>query len=172
MSTSYVIAFAIVTSLMILLVGDPTTALLSMFPNVLPIAVVLGVMGASSTPLDMTTIMIGSIAIGMVVDDTLHFMYSVRRYLAKHDDPRRAVRETFQSSGRAMLYTSLILCSAFGANMFATLSNVSRFGFFLALTVALALMSDFLVSPALVMLFAKRAPAEARGREAEMSSYP
>ncbi len=155
MGTSYVIAFIIVTLLMVLLIGNVKIGLLSMFPNVLPIAMVLGFMGATSTPLDMTTVMIGSIAIGVVVDDTLHFMHTYRRFYFELGDSKRAVKETFYTSGRAMLITSIILCGCFSSNMLGTLANVDRFGFFLALTVALALIGDFLVSPALVILFTK-----------------
>jgi hypothetical protein len=63
--------------MMILLVGGGKIGLASMLPNILPIMVILAVMGGARIPMDMVSILIGSIGIGLVVDDTVHFIYNL-----------------------------------------------------------------------------------------------
>ena len=79
MAKSYVISLSVITVLMILLLGRLRIGLLSMVPNLLPLVMILGIMGWMDIPLDMSTVLIGSIAIGLVVDDTIHFMHNFRR---------------------------------------------------------------------------------------------
>ena len=79
MARSYVIALAVITILMIILIGRVRIGLLSMIPNLAPILLMLGVIGATNIPMDLFTMMVGSIAIGLAVDDTIHFMHNFRR---------------------------------------------------------------------------------------------
>ena len=151
MSRSYLLAFFIITVMMMILVENARLGLVSMIPNLLPIITIMGVMGLARIPLDMTTLMIGSIALGLVVDDTVHFMYNFRRYYQKRGDAYHAIRETLLGTGRALLITSLVLSTGFFADMFATLTHIQRFGFFTGMTILVALLADFVVAPALMM---------------------
>jgi predicted RND superfamily exporter protein len=152
MAKSYMIAFSVITLLMIFHVGNVKIGLLSMISNLLPIFMTMGIMGFFSINIDMSTIMIGSIAIGIVVDDTLHFMYNFRKYYDESGDPAFAIRTTMLGTGRAILLTSLILSSGFFILMTASLSLLIVFGFFTGLTVIFALLADFFVNPALMVL--------------------
>ena len=156
MSKSYVIAFFVISVLMVILVGDLKLGLLSMIPNLLPIFLVMGCMGAFGITIDLVALMIGSIAIGLVVDDTMHFMYNYRRYYEIKKDPRFAVRETLLTTGRALMITSLVLAAGFFVLLFADLNNTNRFGFFTGVVVFLALMADFLIAPALMVAVASK----------------
>jgi predicted RND superfamily exporter protein len=100
--------------------------------------------------------MIGSIALGLVVDDTMHFMYNFRKYYHITGDPKEAIRETFLGTGRALLITSLVLSSGFFVTMFATLSNTIIFGLFTGLVILIALLADFVLAPALMFLLYKK----------------
>ncbi|MBU2631101.1 MAG: MMPL family transporter, partial [Proteobacteria bacterium] len=122
MSKSYIIAFFVITLLMIVHVGSVKIGLLSMISNLLPIFMTMGIMGAFKIKLDMSTIMIGSIAIGIVVDDTLHFMYNFRKYYETTKDASFAIKKTMLGAGRALLLTSLILSTGFFILMTASLS--------------------------------------------------
>ena len=73
MVKSYVFALVVITILMMVMIGRVRLGLMSMMANVLPVVMVFGIMGAAAIPLDMATILIGSIVIGLVVDDTIHF---------------------------------------------------------------------------------------------------
>jgi predicted RND superfamily exporter protein len=153
MSKSYVVAFFVISIMMILLVGDVKLGAISMIPNIFPIFFVMGIMGAFNVLVDLNALMIGSIAIGLVVDDTMHFMYNFRRYYEKSGDVHLAVRETFLSTGRALLITSLVLAANFFVLMFATFTSTHKFGFYTGFVVLMALVSDFILAPALMVLF-------------------
>ena len=78
-----------------------------MLPNLIPIITVLGLMGWIGIHIDMFTMLIGSIAIGITVDDTVHFVYNFRKYFSQCGDAFEAVRHTLQTTGRAMLGSSI-----------------------------------------------------------------
>jgi predicted RND superfamily exporter protein len=75
-----VIAFGLVTIMMVLLIGHIKIGLISMIPNILPILVWSTIMVVFDMPLDMFTMLIGAIALGLAVDDTVHFMHNFSGY--------------------------------------------------------------------------------------------
>ncbi len=153
MVTSYTIAFVVISLLMILLIGSLRIGLLSMIPNLSPIFITMGVvMGFTGIPLDVFTLLTGSIALGLAVDDTIHFFHNFRRYYGEGCSAEEAVRQTFLTSGRAMLFTTLVLVTGFWLFMLATLNNVFNFGLLTGVALLLALAADFLLAPALMIL--------------------
>ncbi len=150
MAESYVIAALVITVMMILLLGDIKIGLISMIPNLLPIILTLGLMGWLGLPLDLFTMLIGSIAIGLAVDDTIHFMHNYRRYHHDTGDVYQAVHKTLLSSGRAMLITTIVLATGFFLYLFSTMSNLFNFGLLTGFTIIMALLADFLLAPALM----------------------
>ena len=153
MVTSYTIAFVVISLLMILLIGSLRIGLLSMIPNLSPIFITMGVvMGFTGIPLDVFTLLTGSIALGLAVDDTIHFFHNFRRYYGEGCSAEEAVRQTFLTTGRAMLFTSLVLVTGFWLFMLATLNNVFNFGLLTGVALLLALAADFLLAPALMIL--------------------
>lgn len=165
MNQSYLLAAVVISVLMIFLAGNVRIGLLAMLPNLLPIVMVMGGLAAMKIPLDMTALMIGSIAIGLVVDDTTHFMHHFRHHFDLTGDPREAVRRTLLGTGRAMLITTLVLSGGFLALTAAAMPHLSRFGILLALALMLALLADFIVTPVLMILVA--GPSSALYRKAE-----
>lgn len=160
---SYVIAAFVITIMMIILIGDVKVGLYSMIPNLTPIIVTMGVMGFLNFPLDMFTMLIGSIAIGLAVDDTIHFMHNFRRYHHDFNDAPLAVRETLLTTGRAMLVTTVALACGFFIFMFATMNNLFNFGLLTGVTLIMALLADFLLAPAIMTILTRRggmAPVE------------
>jgi hypothetical protein len=156
LTESYVSAFLVIGLLMVAFLGSLRLGLLSMIPNLLPIVAVMGLMGFLGLPLDMTTITVGSIGLGLAVDDTIHFMYNYAKYHQLTGEVRPAVERAFLGAGRAMMVTSLVLLAAFGVDVLASLSNVVRFGLLVSLIVIFALVADFLVTPALMRAIAAR----------------
>ncbi|MEC9465794.1 MAG: MMPL family transporter [Myxococcota bacterium] len=149
---SYLAAFAMILLMMIGVLKSPYLGLLSMIPNLLPIIITLGLMGALQINLDFITLLIACIAIGIAVDDTIHFLVRFKRELESTGDYETASRHTLQSAGRAMLFTTLILCGGFLVFIPSSMISIALFGALVALTVALALLSDFFVTPALLAL--------------------
>jgi len=152
MTKSYLVAFVAITMLMVVLIGNWKLGLVSMIPNFLPILTTMGIMGLLNIPLDINSLMIGSIAIGIVVDDTVHFIYNFQKYYERTSNPYEAVRETLLGTGRALLITSLVLCTGFFILMFASLNHLVNFGFFTGITILIALAADFFLMPAIMVL--------------------
>ena len=152
MAKSYVMALGIITILMIILIGRVRIGFLSMIPNLAPILLTLGIMGWMNIPMDLFTMMVGSIAIGLAVDDTIHFMHNFRRYYENSGDPRAAVHETLHTTGRAMLVTSIVLSIGFYIFTFASMNNLYNFGLLTAFTITMALVSDYFIAPALMVV--------------------
>jgi hypothetical protein len=156
MIRSYIIALAVISSLMIFLIGSLRGGLLSMVPNLSPVIVTLGFMGWFDFPIDPFTLLIGCIGIGLAVDDTIHFMHNFQRYYTTSGDAHWAVHETLQTTGRALLFTTLVLCTGFFLYMFSSMQNVFQFGFLTGLCLILALLANVLLAPALMVLVTRR----------------
>ena len=154
--TSYTIAFVLITLMMMLILGSVRIGLLSMIPNLAPIILGLLIMVIKPIPLDMFTLLIGSIAIGLAVDDTIHFMHNFRRYYLESGDEAKAIKQTFYTTGKAMVITTIVLSLGFYAYLMANMISVQNFGLLTGSVIILALLSDLLLAPALMMVVAKR----------------
>jgi len=155
MISSYSIAAVVITVMMILLIGNIKIGLISMIPNFLPILLGLGLMGFNGMHLDMTNILVGSIAIGLAVDDTVHFLHNFNRYNTTFKDPRKAVAMTMQTTGQAMIFTTIILFFGFLVFTLSSLTNLVSFGLISAFTIVMALLADLLLVPALLILITR-----------------
>ncbi len=149
---AYAVAFAIIAPLMMLLVGSVRVGLLSMIPNLAPIIITLAFMYLLGLPLDMFSTLIGCIALGLAVDDTIHFMHNYQRYRASLGDASAAVQETLRTTGKALMVTSLVLVAAFMVNAAGSMTNVRNFGLITAFCITVAFLADVLLAPALVVL--------------------
>lgn len=152
MAKSYTIALVVITIMMIILIGKFRIGLLSMIPNLFPIVLTMGIMEWFNMPMDLFTMLVGSIAIGLAVDDTIHFMHNFRRYFEQSGDPKWAVMETLHTTGRAMLVTSCVLSVGFLILIFASMNNIRNFGILTGFTIIMALMADYFIAPALMIL--------------------
>ncbi len=149
---SYLISLAVITLLMIVLIGRVRIGMLSMIPNLFPLIVLVGFMGWTGIPFDLSTTIIGSIVIALVVDDTIHFMHSFRRYFERSGNVAQAVEQTLHTTGRAILVTSIVLISGFATCLMSDMSSTQTFGMLMGLAVTFALVADFFVVPALMTL--------------------
>ncbi|MDB2589629.1 efflux RND transporter permease subunit [Candidatus Thioglobus sp.] len=149
---SYLIAFGLVTVMMVLLIGNVKIGLISMIPNILPILFLSTIMVIFDMPLDMFTMLIGAIALGLAVDDTVHFMHNFRRYELEFNDVDKAVRLTLMGTGRAITATSIVLSVGFLVLLFASMSSMFNFGILTASAIFIALLADFFLVPAIMKL--------------------
>ena len=94
LANTYLLAFTLIAPFMVVLLGSLRTGLLSMLPAVGSILVTLGFMAALGLPLDPFTLLVGSIALGLAVDDTIHFMHNYSRARERGDDVETAIRKT------------------------------------------------------------------------------
>ena len=157
MVRSYLLAFLMITPLMMFLIGNLRAGLVSMVPNLLPIVMTLAVMVVFDIAVDGFTLLVGCIAVGLAVDDTIHLIHGYQRELAHGADPATAIHRTLQSTGRALVSTTIILCSGFIIFMLSSMDGLTRFGLLVSFALAVALILDVLVTPALLLLVGKHA---------------
>jgi len=153
---SYFLAAIAITFMMMLILSSVRIGLLSMIPNLVPIVMGLLVMYIGNIALDMFTLLIGSIAIGLAVDDTIHFMHNFRRYYLESRDVSKAMEQTFFTTGKAMVITTLVLSLGFFSYIAAYMISVQNFGIITGSVIIFALLSDLLLAPALMVVAAKR----------------
>lgn len=154
--TSFLSACLVITLVMMIVEGGVIPGLIAMVPNVFPMALLFGLLGWARATLDIGSVMTASVALGMAVDGTFHFLTFFRRGLAASDGPgsprgrTEAVQAAFRHSAPALLQTALV-CGlgilAFAASSFAP---TRRFAWMLALLVAAAAVGDLMVLPALL----------------------
>jgi hypothetical protein len=166
MAWSYVTSLVVVTLLMTAMLGNLRGGLVSMLPNLAPIFAMHGVMVAFDVPLDALTLMAGSTVLGLAVDDTIHFIHVFRREFEACGDARLAVDRTLTSTGRANLFSCIVLSSGFLVFTLSSMENLKNYGLLIAFTFLLALAIELLVTPALLVTTAVGAKNAARRREA------
>jgi len=146
-------SMVVITLLLILYLRSIRVGLLSMIPNVLPVLMTLGMMGLSGISLNLSTVMISCIAIAIAVDDTIHFLVRYRREILTNGRVTPAIERTMFESGRAMVFTSLVIAGGFSILLFSSFAPIEYFGLLTAFTMITALGADLLVLPFLIKLF-------------------
>ena len=148
---SFFAALGVICLMMILTLWSLRTGLLAMIPNVLPILLTLGLMGWIGINLNVTTVMIASIALGIAVDDTIHMMVRMRNETHDADgDHDRGVNRALHSVGRAVVFTSFVLSGGFAILLMASLIPAGHFGIMVSITMLTALLADLVLTPALI----------------------
>jgi predicted RND superfamily exporter protein len=166
---SLTVAALLITLCMVVLLRSARLGLVSMLPNALPIAMMFGTMGWFAIPLDITTVIIAGLALGIAVDDTIHYMTRVRRELDAGHGYTDAIRRANRTIARAVVATSVILCAGFLTFTLGTFEGSFYFGVLSALTMLYALAGDLVLLPALLLVLrpirprARPAPARAGG---------
>jgi predicted RND superfamily exporter protein len=156
LARSYALALLVITPLMVLMIGNVKRGLLAMIPNLIPVYLTLAIMGFFSISMNMSTLMVGSIIIGIAVDDTIHFMQRFNHYYAATGDAAVAVRETLETTGVALLVTSLALTASFLVFLMGNIWALVHFGVMAAIATGFAFVADVLVAPALMVLATRR----------------
>ncbi len=155
MATSYIVAFILIAIMMTILLGSIKIGLTSMIPNILPIIMTLGFMSMVNMPLDMFTMLVGAIVIGLSVDDTVHFFHNFAKYHHKGYSTKVALEYTMIGTGRALVATTIVLSLGFYVYMFASLTNLINFGILAGGAITVALISNIILGPALLTLITK-----------------
>jgi len=159
------VAFTVIAVLLCLLFRSVETGLIAMVPNLAPVIVALGAMGWLDLPLDYIRLLIASVAIGISVDDTIHHVTRFRLEFRRLGSYEEALRTSMSDVGRALVITSVVLVVGFLVFTTSRLDTYLSFGGLLAGTIAVALIADFLLMPALVLTFQPFGPEGARAHE-------
>lgn len=151
------LVFAVLTLAFLVVFRSLRLALLALVPNVVTSLAILGLMGWLGVALDFMTITIAAIAMGIAVDDTIHYLHRYQEE-AERGDAGSAIEATHRSVGQALLYTTVIICAGFAMLGFSDFVPSVLFGLLTALAIALALLTDLLLLPALLLLTEHRKP--------------
>lgn len=146
---SLLAAFAAIYLCLAALFTSWRLGLLALFPNAVPIALYYGALGASGIPLNPWTSLIGSIALGIAADDTVHFMARFNREARRLADERRALLASLRALLRPVTFTLLGLCLGFAGLGSSELRSQAQFGLLAAVTLARGWVADVTVTPAL-----------------------
>ena len=147
------IAFLLIAGIMALVFRDLRMVLIALIPNVLPLLFVGAIMALAGIAIKVSTAIIFTIAFGIAVDDTIHMLGKLRIELRKGKSMRYAMKRAFLSTGKALIVTSIMLCSGFVALVFSGFASVFYLGLLVGSTLALALIADLLLLPVLVLMF-------------------
>ena len=149
---SLLIATLVIAVLMIAFLRSWKIGLVSMLPNLLPILTTMGFLGLFGFTLNVATVMIACIALGIAVDDTIHYLARYRKELDAADDGeiQPAMRRTLRHTGRAILFTSIVIAGGFSIFVFSQFVPNQTFGVAVAATMATAILADLLMLPLLV----------------------
>ena len=128
-----------------------TIGVVSMVPNLVPIVGVFGAMGLLDIPLDTSVFPVAVIALGIAVDDTIHFMARYSHELRQHEANEDAIRSTIEHEFRPVVTSSAALIAGFFVLTFASFGSIQQFGLLAAIAMVLAVLADLIVTPALLV---------------------
>lgn len=145
------VAFGIIALFMGILFRSVKMALLSIVPNVFPILLTAGYIGFVGIDLNMTTAIVFTIAFGIAVDDTIHFLSRYRQEIKSGRSRLFGLRRTFISTGKAIIITTLILLGGFSSLLFSGFLSTYYIGLFVCMTLIFALITDMTLLPMLLL---------------------
>lgn len=148
---SLLIAFGVIAILMAVLFGSLKMVLIALTPNFLPLLLTAGIMGFAGIALKPSTALIFSVAFGIAVDDTIHFLARYRLARKTGDDVKSAVSNSFKDTGVSMIYTSVILFFGFVIFAFSSYGGTQALGQLTAITLLIALFTNLLLLPSLLV---------------------
>ena len=126
-------------------------ALIAIVVNLIPLCACFGIMGVASIPLDIMSITIAAISIGIGVDDVIHYIYRYKREFARLGDEAAAIRASHASIGYAMYYTSFAIILGFSVMMMSNFWPTIYFGMLICLVMSLLLLGALIILPSLIM---------------------
>jgi len=153
--------FAVIMVMFVFLYRSFLIALIAIVPNMLAAAAVMGVMGLFSIPLDIMTITIAAIIIGIGLDDSIHYLHRFRVEFERDEDYQAAMRRSHGSIGRAMYYTSIIITSGFSILMLSNFIPTIYFGLLIGFAMVFAMVANLTLLP-LLLIWLKPLGPEAR----------
>jgi predicted RND superfamily exporter protein len=149
---SLVAACAMIGLILVLYFRSWRVGLAALVPNVLPVAVYFGALGLTGVTLNNATALMGSIVLGIAVDDTIHFIVQFRSLADRLGDRARAARAALTEVGRPVTYTTVVLCLGLLVVATSDLKTQAQFGALGAFTLAVAWLADVTLTPALCSL--------------------
>ncbi|MCO6499048.1 MAG: MMPL family transporter [Vicingus serpentipes] len=150
------IAFGLIAVIIGLLYRSILMAFVSLIPNFVPLIMLGGIMGFLGHSINISTSIIFTIAFGIAVDDTIHFLSKFKIEQNRKHSFFYALKRTYLGTGKAIVFTSLILCGGFLSLVFSDFKSTFLIGIYISTTLFLAVITDLLLLPVLLVFFKKR----------------
>ena len=141
----------LVFAIMFLLFMSFKVGIIGILPNCFPILVSFGVMGWVGIPLSMATSLIAGVAIGLAVDDTIHYLVSYNHEFKKDLDKKRALETTIRHMGKPIIFTTVAISLGFSVLLFSSFKPTAVFGLLMVITMVSALAADLILLPSLML---------------------
>ena len=155
---SFGCAFVAIALMMIIVLRSFKLGLISMVPNLFPVLIAIGFMGYAGIYLSMAVVTFAAIIIGIAVDDTIHFFMRYRREFNRTGTYEGALKATLSTVGRPITFTTITLVAGFSVFAISDISNIGDFGLMAGFAIIWALLADFFLSPAMMLLFKPLGP--------------
>ncbi len=149
------IAFGVIALIIALLYKSFRMVIIALIPNLLPLLMIAGLMGFFGIYLKASTSIIFTIAFGIAVDDTIHFLSKLKLELNKGRSLAYAVKHTYLFTGKAIIITSVMLAGGFLTLILSSFGSTFYTGLLVSLTLVFAVVADLTLLPILVLLFLK-----------------
>ena len=149
---SFLTSIVAIAILMALVFGSLKLGLIGLIPNIAPIIAIGAIMGYLGVPLDLMTMTIMPMLLGIAVDDTIYFMTHSKLEFEEGENYDEAVTGTFRTIGKTLGATTVILCASFASYSISLLDGIVRIGLFGALGLFIALVADYLMTPILIYM--------------------
>lgn len=148
------LAVLMIAIFMAIMFRSPQMILIALIPNLLPLIATAGLMGYFNIPIKPSTILVFSIAFGIAVDDTIHFLAKYRQDLHLFNgNIRKSVELSMEEVGNSMFYTSVVLFSGFAVFLFSGFMGIVALGGLISFTLLIAMLSNLIVLPSLLMTY-------------------
>ncbi len=144
---------AILFIMFLILFRSLQIAIIALIANIVPVGVIFGFMGWMAIPLDMMTITIAAISIGIAVDDTIHYIHRFKLEYSQTNDYKETMFNTHKSIGTAMFYTSVIIMIGFSVLVLSNFIPTIYFGLLTLIAMFMAIVADLLLLPILLIIF-------------------
>lgn len=165
-----ILSVFIITLIMGIVYKSFSIIFISLITNILPLIVLSGLMGVFGIDLKISTAIIFTIAFGIAVDDTIHFLGKFKLELSRGKSKIYALKTTYLVTGKAMILTTLILCSGFLMLLFSSFMGTFTMGLMISITLFVALIADISLLPVLLLLFYKTKKKRDSAKSKELHS--
>ncbi len=149
---SFVLAFVLITLILIITLKSLKLGLLALIPNLYPLIIGSLFFVFFGWDIDMGSVIIASVCLGIAVDDSIHFLFSYKKLKDKGESTLSTLENVFETTIPSLVNTTLIIVAGFGVFYFAQYVPNSNFGVMVALILTVALLADVIILPAVLLI--------------------
>ena len=149
---NFFLALLIISIVIVIHFRSLSVGILALFPNVLPLIILYGYMGYEGMAINTVTGMIACVAIGMAVDDTIHYIYAYRKHRLGGADSQRSIVLAMLEKGSSMVFTTLVIMIGFLVLLLSEFPPTFQFGGLISCTFLMALIFDLTLTPAILLV--------------------